>query len=163
MSQDLSPQDLETRLFEEIDRERFGMLGVVGHHMQPMTMFADKAARKVWFYTNKNTDLVREAGGGAKAMLCMMSKDQEFQACIAGSLTEDYEKSKVDEYWSVHVAAWFPQGKDDPGLTLLRFDMQDAQVWVSKRGPLKYAYEVTKANAMHTLPDVGGKAEIKLG
>lgn len=163
MSHDLSPQDLETRLWEEIDKERFGMLGVGAHHMQPMTMFADKSAGKIWFYSNKDTDLAREAGGGAQAMLCLMSKDQDFQACIGGALTVDYEKAKVDEYWSVHVSAWFPQGKDDPGLTLLRFDVKDAQVWVSKRGPLKYGFEVAKANATHTLPDIGTKAELKLG
>lgn len=162
MSQDLSPEDLKTRLWDEIDEERFGMLGVVGHHMQPMTMFADKSAGKIWFYSHKTTDLAREAGSGGKAMLCLMSKDQDFQACISGTLTDDYEKAKVDEYWTVHVAAWFPKGKEDPDLTLLRFDAEDAQVWISKRGPLNYGFQLAKANATHTLPDVGTKGEVKL-
>lgn len=163
MSHDLSPQDLEKRLWEEVDKERFGMLGVPGQHMQPMTMFADKAAGKIWFYSNKNSDLARQAGSDAKAMLCLMAKDQDFQACIAGALNQDHDKAKIDEYWSAHVSAWFPDGKNDPNLTLLRFDVKDAQVWVSKKGPLNYAFQVAKANATHTLPDVGDKGEVKLG
>ena len=125
-SPELSRPDLEKRLWDEVDENRFGMLGVVGgqpKHLQPMTMFADKNAGKIWFYTNKD---------------------------------------KIDEYWSSHVSAWFPEGKEDPGLTLLRFDPTDAQVWVSKRGPLNYGFQIAKANATHTLPDVGQSAELKL-
>lgn len=163
MSSDLSPQDLEKRLWEEVDKERFGMLGVTGHHMQPMAMFADKGAEQIWFYTKKSTDLSRDAGSGADAMLCLMGKDQHFQACIAGRLSQHYDKAKIDQYWSAPVAAWFPEGKDDPDLTLLRLDPKDAQVWISKAGPVKYAWEVTKANATHSLPDVGTSGTVKLG
>lgn len=163
MNQDLTPQQLETRLWEEIDKERFGMLGVGGHHMQPMTMFADKGAGQIWFFTKKSTDLAREAGGGAQAMLCVMARDQEFQACIGGSLSERSDRAKIDQYWSAAVAAWFPDGKDDPELTLLRLDAKDAQIWISKKGPLNYGFQIAKANMTGKEPDVGGRAEIKLG
>ena len=33
------------------------------------------------------------------------------------------------------VSAWFPEGKDDPELTLLKLVPVDAQVWVSRGGP----------------------------
>ena len=160
------PAKLEERLWKEIDSNRFGMLGLVGgepHHMQPMSAFADKEGGAIWFYTNKTTDLATDvAGGQTDAMLCIMAKDQEFQACLHGRLSLSHDQAKIDEYWSPFVAAWFPDGKDDANLTLLRMDLSDARVWASKRGPFNYPFQVIKANATGTLPDVGGSADLKL-
>jgi general stress protein 26 len=32
--------------------------------------------------------------------------------------------------WNRYVAAWFPGGKDDPKLTLLRLDAENAEIWI---------------------------------
>ena len=159
------PAKLEERLWKEIDDARFGMLGLAGgapHHMQPMATFGDKAANTIWFYTTKSSDLFQDTGASHDAMLCLMAKDQEFQGCIHGRLSPSHDKAKIDEYWSPFVSAWFPEGKDDPDLTLMRLDLVDARVWASKRGPFTYPLQVLKANATHTLPDVGGKADLQL-
>ena len=68
----------------------------------------------------------------------------------------------IDQYWSPFVAAWFPEGKDDPDLIMMKMDASDARIWASKRGPVNYMFQVAKANATHTLPDVGGKADVQL-
>ena len=36
-------------------------------------------------------------------------------------------KAKIDEYWSPFVSAWFPDGKDDANLTMLKLDLKDAR------------------------------------
>ena len=35
----------------------------------------------------------------------------------------------IDKLWNKQVEAWFPGGKDDPNLALLRFDIDDAEFW----------------------------------
>ena len=163
--QDLNPEDLRERLWKEIDQARIVMLGLVGgepHHMQPMAAFGDKAGDSIWFFTKKDTDLVQQAGAGHTAMVCVMAKDMEFQACIHGEIIEDTDRAKLEEYWSPFVSAWYPEGKDDPSLTMMRLDPKDARVWVSTRGPITYPLEIAKANAAHRLPDVGGKQDVKM-
>lgn len=157
------PAKLQERLWKELDDARFGMLGLVGgavHHLQPMALFADHANHAVWFYSNKDSDLARDAQGH-DALLCILSKDNEFQASLHGKLSLSHDQAKIDEYWSPFVSAWFPDGKDDPGLTLLRLDLSDARVWASRRGPFTYPFQIAKANATHTLPDVGGQADVR--
>ena len=153
----LDQADLAKRLWSEVDKVRFGMLGLseTRDHMQPMTAFCDKERGSIWFFTKTTTDLARKVGAGHMAMFCVMAKDQEFQACIGGELAPDHDPAKIDAFWNPMVAAWFPEGKGDPELTLLKLTPQDAQVWVSRGGPLKYAFETAKANLTHTLPDVG--------
>ena len=163
--EDLNPDQLRERLWSELDDARIVMLGLVGgepHHMQPMAAFGDKADDSIWFFTKTNTDLVKQAGSGHDAMVCIMAKDMEFQACIHGQIVQDVDRTKMDKFWSPYVSAWYPEGKDDPSLTMMRLDPKDARVWVSKRGPISYPLQIAKANATHTLPDVGGKQDVTL-
>ena len=37
----------------------------------------------------------------------------------------------IDKLWNKQVEAWFPGGKEDPNLALLRFDIDDAEFWES--------------------------------
>ena len=162
---DMNPQELRERLWKEIDEARIVMLGLVGgepHHMQPMAVFGDKTGDALWFFTKTDTDLVHQTGSRHDAMVCLMAKDMEFQACIHGDLVPDTDRVKMDAFWSPFVSAWYPDGKDDPDLIMMRLDPKDARVWVSKRGPISYPLEIAKANATHSLPDVGGKADVQL-
>jgi len=164
MAAHLDDQDLEKRLWSEVEKARFGMLGLTDgrSHMQPMTAFCDKEQNAIWFFTKTTTDLASQTGQGHYAMFTIMAKDQEFQTCIGGDLRPDHDRAKIDAFWNPMVSAWFPDGKDDPELTLLKLTPADAQVWVSRGGPLRYVFETVKANLTHTKPDVGQSDHVTL-
>lgn len=153
----LDDRDLEKRLWSELDKARFGMLGLTDgrSHMQPMTAFCDKERGAIWFFTKRSADLARQTAEGRYAMFTIMAKDQEFQACIGGDLVPDHDLAKIRAFWSPMVSAWYPEGRDDPDLTLLKLVPVDAQVWVARGGPLRYAFEAVRANLTHTEPRVG--------
>ena len=156
--------EAERRLWKEIDDVRFGMLGVPagGDHFQPMTAFAEPEDNALWFFTNEDNGLIRAVGEGQDAaMFIVQAKDQDYQACIGGRLTEDKDRARIERYWNPMVAAWFPRGKDDPSLTLLRFDLIDAETWASKGG-VRFAWEIAKANLTGDTPDVGRQEHINL-
>jgi general stress protein 26 len=160
----IDPNDrvaVERRLWEEIEKHPVGMLGVTGgtpHHTQPMTAFAEPEGKQIWFFTGADTDLAREATGGRTAMFVFQQKD--IYACIAGELSVDHDAARIEKYWNAVVAAWHPSGRDDPNLTLLRLDCDDAQVWISQTGPARFAWEIAKANATKHAPDLGGHTSL---
>ena len=159
-------QAVEDRLWSEIDKAHYGMLGLVDvdppQHFQPMTAFTDAAGASVYFFCRADSDLARDAGAGHQAMLVIQAKDREVQACIGGELSARRDQSVIDRFWNPVIAAWFPEGKGDPGLTVLKFAPRDAQVWISDQGPVKFGWEIAKANATGKEPDVGGRAHIDL-
>ncbi len=161
------PKDVETRLWKEVEKGRYGMLGVMDaphQHFQPMTAFAEPEAGHIWFFTRKDTDLARRLQSGrVHAMFVVQTRDQDLQACIGGHLSLDHDADRIDRFWNVVVAAWYPEGKTDPGLTLLRMDCEDAQVWLSEAGPVKFAFEIAKAHTTHKKPDLGDRSSINLG
>jgi general stress protein 26 len=154
---------VERRLWKEVQDEQIGMLGVVGgepHHFQPMTAFAEKDTGQIWFFTYDDTGLVKEIGQGGTAMFVFQTKG--LWACIGGRLAVQRDRERMDKYWNAVVAAWYPEGKDDPRLTMLCLDADDAQVWVSEAGPVKFAWEIARANLEHRQPDLGGRADLNL-
>jgi general stress protein 26 len=156
-----NPADVEHRLWNDIEAHQIGMLMAVGgaaHHAQPMTAFAERGRRQMWFFTRNDTDLVRQIGDGHEAMFMFQQRD--LQACIDGHLTVQHDPVRMERYWNAVVAAWHPAGRNDPKLTLLCLDCNDAQVWLSEAGPVKFAWEIAKANATRHQPDLGGRAHL---
>ncbi len=162
---DLDRKDIETRLWKTLDDERIGMLGLSGEdggHFQPMTGFCDKESGAIWFFTRRDTELVSRLVQGGKAMFNLVSKDRDLWACIAGTITEQHDAARIDKFWGPVVSAWFPDGKDDPELTLLRLDPDDAEIWISAKGPIRFAFEIAKANLTDNEPDLGQHERLNL-
>jgi general stress protein 26 len=166
MAHSHNTEDVRQRLWREIDKGTTVMLGLTGdpaQHFQPMTAFCEKdEGGPVWFYVRKDNDLVRQAGQGRSAMFNFMNRSHDFIACVAGALQADHDPERIQRFWNPVVAAWFPEGKDDPNLTLLRFDPEDAQVWLSHGNPIRFGWEIAKANLTKTQPDVGDTAHLRL-
>jgi general stress protein 26 len=160
----LTPAEAETALWEHLKGTNVTvMLGLNSpdQHSQPMTAFAEPENNQVWFFTRDDVDLVKDAAGSADARLVFTSKDEEIFADIRGALVARHDRARIDKYWGPVVAAWYPEGKADPHLMLLRFTPAEGQVWVAKAGLVKFAFEVAKANLTKTQPDAGGSAEVK--
>ena len=72
-----------------------------------------------------------------------VSKGHDLFACLSGSARIDNDRTMIDKLWSKQVEAWFPGGKDDPNLALLRFDIDSAELWeadMSITGKLKMIF-----------------------
>jgi len=166
MADQLTAADAEKEFWDSLKTSNTGMLGLdqPGYHSQPMTAFREEETGTIWFFTRDDTDLARDAavGSGQGAMFTYQSKDQKVFACIHGDLSLDHDRQRIDRYWNPVLSAWYPDGKDDPHLTMLRFQADDGRVWVSDKGVLGFAFEITKANLTKTPPDVGDVADIDL-
>ena len=162
-----SKAELEVRLWDEIKRGRFGMLLAPAEGAatvcQPMTAFPEPAEASIWFFTADTTELARKVGAtGAAGMFIFQDKGQRTAGLPERPPLVAKDRERIDRYWNSNVAAWFPGGKADPNLTLLRFDAEGAEVWLSETGPMKYGWEILKANATGSTPDVGEHAELTL-
>jgi general stress protein 26 len=90
----------------------------------------------------------------------LISKDHSLHASTRGVISQVQDQSRIDRFWGPMVAAWYPDGKDDPKLVFLRMDLEEASVWLSTSNPIKMIWEVAKANRERRLPDIGRHEEI---
>ncbi len=155
----LTNAEIKDKLWDSIKHQNTGMLGLSSDAaaLQPMTAFVEDDTDTIWFFTRTDTDLA-EAADGASATFVFI--DRKLQAAVTGALSRSHDKARIDKFWNAHVAAWYPEGKEDMHLTLLRLDTREAAVWLTEGGLLKYMFEVTKANVTGTLPEVGERRDI---
>lgn len=158
MTDKLTNTEVEEKLWKAIDHHKTGMLGLSGEHshFQPMTAFVEPETQTIWFFASRDNDLAQTPG--AEVMFTFQSRS--LYACIGGRLTVDTDRARIERYWNPEVAAWYPGGKDDPSLILLRLDSSDAAVWLVEGGLVKYAVELVRANAGKTTPDVGERRDL---
>ncbi len=97
----------------------------------PMTAQLDRDAHAaIWFFTRKDHPLA--PGGPATATFA--AKDNQLFARLSGYLAPETRREKIDQHWSRVIESWFPGGKDDPNLLMLRMDLDEAEIWNSDLG-----------------------------
>lgn len=125
---DKTPAEIAEQFLSKLKSSPFLMVGLEGdgQHSEPLTaQIDDDQSDVLYFFTAKDN---RIATGG-KAMAQFASKGHDFFACLAGTVTLDNDPAQIDKLWSKAVEAWFPGGKQDPNLALLRFDVDSAELW----------------------------------
>lgn len=129
-----SDRAIVDRFWDELEKSPFLMIGpehAEGVHSEPMTAQCDTRHGPIWFYTSRGNRLVEGLGQGGHAMAHYASKGHELFACIHGTLAIEQDSAVIDRFWSNDVAAWYPGGRDDPSLLMLRFDTDRAELWLA--------------------------------
>jgi len=74
---------------------------------------------------------------------------------ISGTATPIEDRVKLAEIWQELWKVWFPGGRDDPSLILLRIHGHQGEYWDnSGLSGIKYLIEAGKAYLSGTTPDV---------
>jgi len=134
--------EIKKTMWDKMAQSPFLMVGLTGsgQHSEPMTAQLDRdQVDTLFFFAGKDNRLA--AGGSAMAQF--VSKGHDFFACLAGEVSQDNDPALIDKLWNNQVDAWFPGGKSDPNLTLLRFDISSAELWetdISLSGRLKMLF-----------------------
>jgi general stress protein 26 len=132
-------REIEEQFWGALEDSPFVMLGLDHARdsaMQPMTArFEDQDRDRgcLWFFTAKDHDLTRALGQDNRAVASFVGKGHDVFASLRGRLVLDNGRSEIDRLWNAVVSEWY-EGKDDPKLALLRFELDDAKIWLSDLG-----------------------------
>jgi general stress protein 26 len=139
-------REIEEKFWSELKRSPFIMLGIEGARdgaTQPMTAQfedQDREAGRLWIFTANDHDMIRAMGQSHRAIGCYSAKGHDLFASLRGTLDIENNRETIDRLWNPIVAEWY-EGKDDPKLALVRFDIVDAKIWLSTaEGFLKPAF-----------------------
>lgn len=127
---------IEEKFWKALEASPFIMLGVEGERdgaTQPMTVnFQDQDREQglLWIFTANDHDLTRAMGQSSRAIGSYSAKGHDLFGSLRGTLRIDNDPAVIDRLWSPMIAEWY-EGKDDPKLALVRFEIEDAKVWTS--------------------------------
>ena len=130
--------DITQKLWKGIKSDRTIMLGLADGQgdSQPMTALFDGEAGEgpLWIFSAVDVDLVKaiEASGGAEGVAQFIGKGHELFAALHGRLAIRADRGVIERLWSPFIAAWYKEGKNDPKLRLIRFEVDRAHVWLNE-------------------------------
>ena len=129
-------RDIEDKFWKALKDSPFLMLGIEGGRdgaTQPMTAQfedEDRETGQLWIFTAKDHDFTRAMGQSNRGIAAFSAKGHDLFASLRGTLQMVNDPGTIDRLWNPIVAEWY-DGKDDPKLALVRFDVEDAKIWLS--------------------------------
>ncbi len=120
-------------------------------HARPMAVAAVEGERTLWFVTSTSSPKSSEIREDTRVSATFQSQARFVALSGRARLVEDREK--IAQLWQPAWKVWFPNGKDDPSIALIRVDVSDAEFWdnAGAKG-VRYALEAAKAFFTHDTP-----------
>ncbi len=120
---------------------------------RPMALAEVAADGSLWFMTERNSPKMGEMARDEHVNVAMQSKTKFVS--ISGHASPVEDRAKIEQLWKESWRIWFPKGKDDPTLVLVRVQGEQGEYWDNSgvRG-IKYLIEAGKAYLSGTKPDV---------
>jgi general stress protein 26 len=153
------PQELKDKFWHELAKAPYVMLELDADpdSAAPMTAQLDKDANHaIWFFTSRDNRFA-EMG---PATATFSAKGHDVFARFGGTLSEERDRARLEKQWNNFVEAWFPGGKDDPNLLMLRMDLGDASIWAGDVGVFNTVKMALGMDVTDTIK--GGFVETKL-
>lgn len=122
--------------------------GTSGLHARPMAIAELEDSCVIWFITAKESGKVHEIEDDTNvSVICQ--KDHSTYLSVYGSATLEQDRTHIERVWKEPFKVWFPSGKDDPNIALIRVDPHHAEYW-DNSGFHKIQYLLKAAGACLT-------------
>ena len=83
----------------------------------------------LWFITDRNSHKAEEIRLQPQVNASLASAERNTYISIAGRAAVVFDKARLSQLWSPAMAVFYPRGKDDPDLCLLRVQVESAEYW----------------------------------
>ncbi|WP_347160393.1 pyridoxamine 5'-phosphate oxidase family protein [Pontibacter chitinilyticus] len=129
---------------------------------RPMQTQQTKADGYVWFFTGYESDKTHEMQNDAHVNLSYAKPGDNLYVSVSGKATLTKDQAKIDELWSPAMKAWFPEGKEDPNIGLIKVTIDKAEYWDSPSSTMVQLYGMAKAALTGERPHPGENKKINL-
>ncbi|MBX9759007.1 MAG: pyridoxamine 5'-phosphate oxidase family protein [Beijerinckiaceae bacterium] len=138
------------KLYELIDDIRICMMTTTGDDgrifSRPMYALKPDEAGDLWFFTRLASPKVNEFGADGQINLAFSHPGKQHYVSVSGRAELVRDQLIIDEKWAEPMRTWFPDGKDDPQLTLVRVHPQTGEYWDSPSSAVVHLYGYVKAS-----------------
>jgi len=130
-------------------------------HARPMAVAELRPDVDTYFVTSIDSPKIEEIEENPSVTLTFQSATQF--ASLSGRVRVVRDRALIERFWKAAWKAWFPQGRDDPTITLLKFDAERGEYWDdSGLHGLKYLFDVATAMAAGASPTVDRRQNSKV-
>jgi general stress protein 26 len=158
--------DLE-KLREMIKDIDFCMLTTIDEqgdpHSRPMSSNGDIDPNgELWFFTAASSHKVDEVERSPKVNVSFADPGNQRYVSVTGVAQLVRDRQKIDELWRPEFKMWFPGGKDDPEVALLRVSLEKGEYWDSPSSTIGFALKFVTSLVTGKQPEFGENRKVDL-
>lgn len=116
-------------------------------HTRPMHTQEMKDDGVLWFFTGKDSGKISELKTDSHVSLGYADPGSNTYVAVCGKGSLVTDKAKIAELWHDMLKAWFPEGKDDPNIALVKVTPESAEYWDSPSSKMVQLIGYAKAIA----------------
>jgi len=159
-------QEQATKLWEMIKSIKFAMMTTEDGDLlraRPMAASQSTFDGTLWFFTKASSHKVDEVQSQHRIGVTYADPKLANYVSMSGTGTLVQDRATIDAHWSDILTTWFPKGKDDPDVALLRIDVSQAEYWDAPNSTMVHAYGYVKAKLTGAPPAAGENEKISVG
>ena len=116
----------------------------------------------IWFFSPKSSNKNSEIRKEPQVHLTFSNWGSNEYLSISGNAEIIIDKKKFDEKWSTITKVWFPNGKDDPELSLIKVTPYQTHYWDTKHNKMVALLKMVTSIATGKTMDDGVEGELRI-
>jgi len=129
---------------------------------RPMVAAQKEFDGTLWFFTRASSHKVNEVQHDQRVGVTYADPSKQDYVSLSGHARLVRDKAAIDAHWGESMRTWFPKGKDDPDIALLKVDVTMAEYWDAPNSTMVHAYGYLKAVVTGEPPHPGENEKIRL-
>jgi general stress protein 26 len=112
---------------------------------RPMVASQQTFEGTLWFFTREHASKVTEIDHDPRVNVSYADPSAQNYVSLSGAATLITDPATLKQHFSEALRTWFPKGLDDPELSLLKVDIDQAEYWDAPNATMLHAYGYLKA------------------
>lgn len=163
--QELSGDEGRRKIAELVKGIRIAMMTTLAGDgsidARPMAVQDKPFDGTLWFLTRRSSDKVSELEQDRHVTLTFSEPSDSKYITLKGRGTVTQDRGKIHELWNPMYKAWFPQGEDDPEITVLRVDVVEGFFWEASSSKILMYAKYLAAAVTHGAVPVGTAGHVR--
>ncbi|KAA3438298.1 pyridoxamine 5'-phosphate oxidase family protein [Rufibacter hautae] len=131
-------KDIDTAMFSTVEPD-----GTI--RSRPMRHMTVQQDGTIWFFTGYESGKSHEIKQDSHVNLSYAKPNDTLYVSVSGHAQVLRDQQKIDELWNPALKAWFPEGKDDPNIGLIKVTIDQAEYWDTPNSAVVHLFGVVKA------------------
>jgi general stress protein 26 len=129
---------------------------------RPMGTLAIDDAGSFWFFSCKDSSKNRELSQNGRVQLVYSVPGKSEYMSIEGTAKVSRDQRKIDQLWNPICKAWFPDGKNDPNITVIQVSPSGGHYWDTKHGTMITFAAIAASALTGKQLDAGVEGDLKV-
>lgn len=113
-------------------------------HARPMAVADVDDQGVLWFATERESPKAQEVKLDAHGLVTAQSA--RVFVSLSGTFSFVHDRARIEALWKPDWKVWFPNGKDDPNIALMRFSPAIGEYWDNSGAKgFRYLFEAARA------------------